>query len=60
MAIVKEVSNLSIDFAANGFVVKYSGRNEEADWQSIKQIFTNFDDLTAHLQYVYDELSEYK
>ena len=60
MAIVKEVTNVEIEFAENGFVVNYSGRNEEDDWKGTKKIFASFDDLTAHLQEVYYELSEYK
>jgi len=58
--IVKEVTSVTIEFAANGFVVDYSGRDAEGDWTSTKQIFNSFSDLAHHLQFINDELSEYK
>ena len=60
MSIVKEVSNVTIEFAENGFIVDYSGRDESGDWKSAKVIFNDFDSLSKHLSYVSTELSEYK
>lgn len=58
--ITKEVTGVNIEFAENGFVIEYSGRDESETWQSTKQICLNFVDLTEKLENIIEHCSEYK
>jgi hypothetical protein len=41
--IVSGVTDISISFADNGFVVEYSGQDDQEDWQSAKLVLTSLD-----------------
>ena len=58
--ITKEVNSVNIEFAENGFVMDYSGRDEDGEYTNTKQIFNDIKGLFAHLDYIATELSEYK
>lgn len=58
--IAKEVTGVNIEFADNGFVIDYSGRNEKDEWTSTKEICLNFVDLTEKLENIVEHCSEYK
>lgn len=57
--ITKEVTGVNIEFAENGFVMDYSGRDDNGDYKSVKKVLFNFTDLTEHLADII-EMSEYK
>jgi hypothetical protein len=43
--VTKEVSEMTIEFADNGFVVRYSGRDDDDDWSDTKIIVNDIDTL---------------
>ena len=54
--IVSGVTDISISFADNGFVVDYSGQDDEGDWQSVKIVVTSMDDLVDTVRNVVENL----
>jgi hypothetical protein len=57
--ITKEVHSVEIDFAANGFVMNYSGRDDNDEWKSTKLVLVDFEELKEELKKAI-EMSEYK
>ena len=43
--IVSGVTDFSVSFADNGFVVDYSGQDDEENWQSAKIVVTSMDEM---------------
>lgn len=42
---IKEVDEVDVEFASNGFIVKFNGRNERDDWENISHITQNIDEV---------------
>ena len=57
--ITKEVTGVNIEFAENGFVMDYSGRDDNGDYKSVKLVVVDFEALKTELQKAI-EMSEYK
>lgn len=55
--IVKEVESFSVDIAANGFVIDYTGRSEDDDWISTKQVVNNMEELVNAIHKICTELA---
>jgi len=53
--IVKEVNDFSVDIADNGFVLNYSGRNNDDDWTSAKLVFTEVGQLVAKIYEIIEQ-----
>jgi|SaaInlStandDraft_1057018.scaffolds.fasta_scaffold310727_2 hypothetical protein len=58
--IVKDVSDFSVDFCENGYVLNYSGRTEEDDYNNTKKVFTNWDACNEYIMDIIALKSEYK
>jgi len=53
--IVKEVNDFSVDIADNGFVLNYSGRNNDDDWVNTKLVFTEVGQLVAKIYEIIEQ-----
>lgn len=42
---IKEVEDVEVQFASNGFIVKFNGRNDKDDWENFSHITHNFDEV---------------
>ena len=49
----KEVESVTIDFADNGFIVTYSGRDFDDNWTDAKLILNSFQEVFEHVELVY-------
>jgi hypothetical protein len=50
----KEVESVTIDFADNGFILTYSGRDFDDNWSDAKIIFNSFEEVFEHVKNVYN------
>jgi hypothetical protein len=57
--IIKDVHNVDIDFAENGFIVEYSGRTSDDDYHTTKVICNSFDNMVDVLKQAVN-VSQYK
>lgn len=48
--VTKEVSDFSVSLANNGFVLEYSGRNEEDDWTQDKIVMPDMNHLIKEIE----------
>jgi hypothetical protein len=51
--ITKEVESINIDFADNGFVMNFSGKDEDDNWTDNKLIVHSLDELIAQIKRVH-------
>lgn len=58
--IKKEVSDFSVDLCENGYVLIYSGRDEEDEYHTTKKVFTNWDACNEYIMDIIALKSEYK
>lgn len=49
----KEVESVTIDFADNGFILTYSGRDFDDNWTDAKLILNSFQEVFEHVELVY-------
>lgn len=49
----KEVESVTIDFADNGFILTYSGRDFDDNWTDAKLILNTFQEVFEHVEHVY-------
>jgi hypothetical protein len=49
----KEVESVTIDFADNGFILTYSGRDFDDNWTDAKLILNTFQEVFEHVELVY-------
>lgn len=49
----KQVESVTIDFADNGFILTYSGRDDQDNWADAKLILNNFEEVFKHIEKVY-------
>lgn len=57
--VVKDVDYLNINFADNGYILEYSGQNEDDDYRNAKILVSTFEELVEALK-VADKASSYK
>jgi hypothetical protein len=50
----KEVESVNIEFADNGFILTYSGRDDQDNWTDAKIILHNFKEVFEHVENVYN------
>jgi len=60
MKVTNDVSYVSINFASNGGYVEYSGRDEDNDYQSVREVFTDIKEALAIVEDLYYLANEYK
>lgn len=51
--VTKEVESVNIDFADNGFILTYSGRDDQDNWTDAKLILNSFQEVFEHVELVY-------
>ena len=49
----KEVESVTIDFADNGSILTYSGRDFDDNWTDAKLILNTFQEVFEHVEHVY-------
>jgi hypothetical protein len=57
--ITKEVDYVQINFADNGFIVEYSGQNEDNDYRNAKILVSSVDEMIEQIK-VAVEASRFK
>ena len=57
--ITKEVDYVQINFADNGFIVEYSGQNEDNDYRNAKILVSSVDEMIEQIK-VAVEASSFK
>jgi len=57
--ITKEVDYVQINFADNGFIVEYSGQNEDGDYRNAKILVSSVDEMIEQIK-VAVEASSFK
>jgi len=57
--VTKDVDYFSVNFADNGYILEYSGKNDEDDWRNAKILVSTFDELVEAIK-VADAASIYK
>jgi len=57
--ITKEVDYVQINFADNGFIVEYSGQNEDSDYRNAKILVSSVDEMIEQIK-VAVEASSFK
>ncbi len=50
--VTKEVESVNVEFADNGYIVTYSGRDEEDNWTDAKVILQNLQEVFALIEKV--------
>jgi hypothetical protein len=50
--IIKDVTDFGVDIADNGFVISYSGKDADGDYQSAKIVVTSEEDLVSEIRRV--------
>lgn len=50
--VIKEVTDFNVEIADNGFVLNYSGRDEESDWATVKVVLTSVEQLIDEINKV--------
>lgn len=45
LEVVSGVDSISVSFADNGYVVEYSGQDENDDWANAKLVVTSIDEV---------------
>jgi len=48
--ITQDVDYVQINFADNGFIVEYSGQNDDGDWRNAKVLVSNFDEMIEQVR----------
>ena len=48
--ITKEVDYVQINFADNGFIVEYSGQNEDSDYRNAKILVSSVDEMIEQIK----------
>lgn len=51
--VTKEVKSVNIDFADNGFILTYSGRDDQDNWTDAKLILHSFEEVFKQVERVY-------
>lgn len=52
LPVVKEVTDFNVEFADNGFVLNYSGQDENDDWTTSKMVIFDLDSLLSAIKYI--------
>lgn len=50
--VVKNVQSLNVVFADNGYMLEYSGYDDNDDYQDAKHVVTSLEDLFAEIKMV--------
>lgn len=50
--VIREVESINIDFADNGYIVTYSGRDAEDMWTDAKVVISNLQEVFALIEKV--------
>jgi hypothetical protein len=50
LPVVKEVGDFNVEFADNGFVLNYSGQDENDDWSTSKLVLFDLDSLVTAIK----------
>jgi len=50
----KEVESVNIEFADNGFILTYSGRDDQDNWTDAKIILHSFEEVFKHVELAYN------
>lgn len=55
--VVKGVDSFSVDIADNGYIVDYSGNDENGDWASSKRVVNSQNELLALIAKICQEMN---
>jgi len=48
---IKEVDDVGVQFAANGFILKFDGNDENGDWESFIHVTHSFDEVVEIIKH---------
>jgi hypothetical protein len=54
--VTKNVETLDIEIVSNGFVLNYSGKTEEDDWGSTKEIVATIEELNQRISNIVETM----
>ena len=54
--VVKAVETFDVEIVSNGFVLNYSGKNEEDDWAQTKEIVSSLEQLHARIDKIVETM----
>ncbi len=52
MPVTKRIEDFNVDIANNGFVINYSGYDDEGEYQYVKLVFRDLNQLQDHIAYI--------
>jgi len=57
--ITKDVSSFNVDFADNGYIINYSGQDDDDNWSNTKKVVLSLEELIDEIRYAVS-FSEFK